>query len=69
MNKTEQMFNAVTDQQIKIDKITELETFKNKANDVILSHEIRIKSLNKDLEDMKFPKNIKEAIKDEKNII
>ena len=63
------MFNAVTDQQIKIDKITELETFKNKANDVILSHEIRIKSLNKDLEDMKFPKNIKEAIKDEKNII
>ena len=54
MNKTEQMFNAVTEQQIKIDKITELETFKNKANDVILSHEIRIKSLNKDLEDMKF---------------
>ena len=54
MNKTEQMFNAVTEQQIKIDKITELETFKNKANDVILSHEIRIKSLNKDLEFMKF---------------
>lgn len=54
MNKTEQMFNAVTDQQIKIDKITELETFKSKANDVILSHEIRIKSLIKDLEDMKF---------------
>ena len=28
------MFNAVTDQQIKIDKITELETFKNKENNV-----------------------------------
>ena len=48
------MFNAVTDQQIKIDKITELETFKNKENNVILSHEILIKSLNKDLEDIKF---------------
>ena len=52
--KTEQMFKAVTDQQIKIDKITELETFKNRTNDVILTHEIRIKGLSKDLEDIKF---------------
>ena len=54
LNKTEQMFQAVTEQQIKIDKITELETFKNKANDVIISHDIRIKSLIKDVENIIF---------------
>ena len=54
LKKTDQMFKAVTDQQIKIDKITELETFKNRTNDVVLAHEIRIKGLSKDLEDIKF---------------
>ena len=52
--KTEEMFNAVTEQQLKIDKITELEIFKNRINDKVLSHEIRIKSLAKDLEDVSF---------------
>ena len=50
LNKTEQMFLSVTEQQIKLDKITELETFKNKANDIIISHDIRINSLIKDVE-------------------
>ena len=54
LKKTEQMFKAVTDQQLKIDKITELETFKNKTNDKVLAQEIRLKGLSKDLEDVKF---------------
>ena len=54
LNKTEQMFNSVTEQQIKLDKISELETFKNKANDIIISHEIRINSLIKDVENAIF---------------
>ena len=64
---TEQMFNAVTEQQIKIDKITELETFKNKANDVILSHEIRIKSLNKDFDES--PEHLNNSMKYSKELI
>ena len=54
LQKTEQMFNSVTEQQLKLDKITELETFKNRINDTVLAHEIRIKSLLKDLEDISF---------------
>ena len=54
LNKTEQMFHSVTEQQIKLDKISELETFKNKANDIIISHEIRINSLIKDVENVIF---------------
>ena len=54
LNKTEEMFHSVTEQQIKLDKISELETFKNKANDIIISHEIRINSLIKDVENVIF---------------
>ena len=54
LNKTEQMFNSINEQQIKLDKITDLEAFKNKVNDMVLSHEIRINSLAKDLDDTKF---------------
>ena len=54
LNKTEQMFLSVTEQQIKIDKISELETFKNKSNDTIISHELRINSLIKDVENITF---------------
>ena len=54
LQKTDQMFLAITDQQLKIDKITELETFKNRMNDKVISQEIRIKALAKDLEDIQF---------------
>ena len=54
LQKTDQIFHSVAEQQLKIDKITELETFKNRINDTVLAHEIRIKSLSKDLEDISF---------------
>ena len=54
LKKTEQMFQAITEQQFKIDKITELEVFKNRINDTVISHDIRLKSLSKDMEDITF---------------
>ena len=54
MSKNEQMFNSINNQQIKFEKIVELETFKNKINDMIITHELRIKNISKDLEDIKF---------------
>ena len=54
MSKSEEMFNSINNQQIKLEKIGELEAFKNKINDMIISHEVRIKTISKDLEDIKF---------------
>lgn len=54
MSKSEEMYNSINNQQIKLEKIGELESFKNKVNDMIISHEIRIKTISKDLEDIKF---------------
>ena len=54
MNKNEQMFNSINKQQIKLEKIGELESFKNKTNDMIITHEFRIKNISKDLDDIKF---------------
>ena len=54
MNKNEQMFNSINKQKIKFEKIVELESFKNKTNDMIITHEFRIKNISKDLDDIKF---------------
>ena len=54
MRKSEQMFNSINNQQMKLEKIGEFESFKNKINDMIISHEFRIKNISKDLENMKF---------------
>ena len=54
LNRTQEMFNLINQQKIKLDKITELVAFKNKVNDIVLSHEIRIKSIVKDLDDIRF---------------
>ena len=54
MSKNEQMFNSINNQQIKFEKIVELESFKNKTNDMIITHEFRIKNISKDLDDIKF---------------
>ena len=54
MRKSEQMFISINNQQMKLEKIVELESFKNKINDMIISHEYRIKNISKDLENMKF---------------
>ena len=54
LKKTGEMFQAITEQQFKIDKIPELEAFKSRMNDTIISHDIRLKSLSKDVEDITF---------------
>ena len=54
MKKSEQMFNSINNQQLKLDKIGELELSKNKMNGMIVSHECRINSISKDIEDIKF---------------
>ena len=54
MDKNTEMFNSINSQKLKLEKIVELETFKNKTSDMILSQEIRIKELIKDINDIKF---------------
>ena len=54
MKKNEQMFNSINNQQLKIDKIGELELFRNKTDGMIISHECRINSISRDVEDIKF---------------
>ena len=54
MKKSEQMFNSINNQQLKIDKIGELELFRNKMDGMIVSHECRINSISKDVDDIKF---------------
>lgn len=54
MDKNTEMFNSISSQKLKLEKIGELETFKNKTSDMILSQEIRIKELIKDINDIKF---------------
>ena len=45
MSKSEQMFNSINEQQIKLEKVFEFETFKNKINDMIITHELRINNI------------------------
>jgi hypothetical protein len=54
MDKNTEMFNSINSQKLQLEKIVELEIFKNKMSDMILSHEIRIKELIKDVNDIKF---------------
>ena len=54
MKKNEQMFNSINNQQIKLEKIVELDSFKNKINDMIIAHEYRIQTLTQDFENIKF---------------
>ena len=54
MKKSEQMFNSINNQQLKLDKIGELELSKNKMNGMIVSHECRINSISKDIREEEF---------------
>ena len=54
MTKNEEMFNSINIQQVKFEKIEEFDSFKNKINDMVMTHEFRIKSLSKDFENIKF---------------
>ena len=47
------MLSSMIDHQIKIEKIEELEQFKNKINDMIITHEVRINNSIEDINKMK----------------
>ena len=53
LNKSKEMLTSMIDHQIKIEKIVELEQFKNKINDMIITHEIRINNSIDDINTMK----------------
>ena len=48
-----QMILSVTSQKINFEKIKELENFKNKTNDILISHEIRINNSQTEIEKTK----------------
>ena len=54
MMKNEQMFDSINNQKLKLEKIGELESFKNKINDMVIAHEFKIKNISNDLENIKF---------------
>ena len=44
LNKNESIIETITNHKIYIGKMTEFETFKNKADDILISHEIKLKN-------------------------
>ena len=44
MNNNKDMISTLITQQLKLEKISELETFKNKVDNMLITHEIRIKN-------------------------
>ena len=53
LNKNKEILTSIIDHQLKLDKIEEFETFKNKINDMIITHEIRINNSIEDINEMK----------------
>ena len=58
------LLEIVTAQKMNLDKITELESFKNKAEQNMIMHDIKIKSLSSDLDKIKskYDKTISENL-------
>ena len=52
VNNKEMVSNLVS-QKLKLEKISELESFKNKVDDMLITHEVRIKNSIEDIERMK----------------
>ena len=44
INKNKEMILSLVSQKLKLEKISELENFKNKIDDMIITHEVRIKN-------------------------
>lgn len=59
------LLDLMSEKIIYLDKINDLESFKKKADDIIITHEIRINNNMKDIEDIKFKydKEIKENLR------
>jgi chromosome segregation ATPase len=53
LNNNREMIESVASEKINIEKFHALENFKNKADGMLISHEIRINNHNKDINNMK----------------
>ena len=53
MDNNKEMISTITSQKLKLDKITELENFRNKVDSMLITHEIRIKNSLDEIERMK----------------
>ena len=53
LNNNREMIESVVSEKINIEKLHALENFKNKADGMLISHEIRINNHNKDINNMK----------------
>ena len=53
MNNNKELSATIASQKVKIEKVTELEAFKNKVDNMLISHEVRIKSSVDEIEKIK----------------
>ena len=53
MNNNKEMVSAIISQKLKLDKISEMEAFKNKTDSMLITHEIRIKNNIDEIEKIK----------------
>ena len=53
MDNNKEMISKMVSQQLKLDKISELENFKNKVDSMLITHEVRIKNSLDEIEKMK----------------
>ena len=53
LSNNRKMIESIVSEKINIEKLNALESFKNKADGILISHEIRINNQNKDITDMK----------------
>ena len=53
IENNKEMVSNIVSQKIKLEKISELESFKNKVDDMLITHEVRIKNSIEDIERMK----------------
>ena len=53
IENNKEMVNDLVSQKLKLEKINELETFKNKVDSMLITHEVRIKNSLEDIEKMK----------------
>ena len=52
--RSQSIFNTVISHKVQLDKLNDIDTFKTKINDMVISHEIRINNSLKDIEEMKY---------------
>ena len=53
MNNNKEMISTMVSQKLKLEKLTELESFKNKTDSMLITHEVRIKNSIDEIEKIK----------------